>query len=167
MAIQDNTLPPNSRQIPLTKGKFSIVDEADYEWLSKKKWCAHHCRGRFVAVHNYRKGGKMIHVQMHRLIMQPSAGMQIDHINGDTLDNRRCNLRICTNAENCRNRKYKESVHGYKGVAPVRNGRWGARICINYRQSWLGSYDTIEEAARAYNEAAIRIHGNYALLNNV
>lgn len=111
-------------------------------------------------------------IYMHRQILI-TAGVDltkqvVDHINGDTLDNRRENLRACTNAENLRNQgARKKNVTGYKGVSPQHRypDRYRAEITANGEHLYLGLFDTPELAAIAYNEAAIRLHGQFARLN--
>lgn len=106
---------------------------------------------------------------MHRLLvgLPPKSKEKVDHINGQTLDNRKQNLRICSQAENCRNRsKDRRNTTGYKG--PVWNrGAWAVRITFNYKGIYVGRYDTLEEAARAYNLKAKELFGEFAKLNDV
>ncbi len=90
----------------------------------------------------------------------------IDHINGDPLDNRMCNLRIATYAENARNTQLaKNNSSGFKGVWKLPSGNYSAKICIDYRQINIGTYKTKEEAARAYDRMALKHHGRFAKLN--
>jgi hypothetical protein len=157
-------LPPNSKAIPLTKGKFAIVDEADYDWLMQSKWfCSE--RGYALKRRTDRKTGE----GMHRILTNPPKGMMPDHINGDRLDNRRSNLRVVNALQNAQNRgKNKNSVSMYKGVSwKVENNKWQARIRIVGKQHHIGLYDTELEAAQAYDQAAKLQHGQYARLNNV
>ena len=109
------------------------------------------------------KGSKLL----HRLIINSPLGLHTDHINGDRLDNRRANLRVCTHAENARNRGGdSRNKSGYKGVNSSKNGkRWMAYIRLAGKTTNLGTYDTKEEAARAYDEAALSLHGEFAWLN--
>lgn len=102
---------------------------------------------------------------LHRFIMKPEKGLQVDHINGDRLDNRRQNLRICSNAENNRNKK---PIGKYKGVSydKVRN-LYHASICKDYKGIYIGAYKTAELAAEAYNKKAKQIHGGFAYLNRI
>jgi len=100
---------------------------------------------------------------LHRLIADCPEGMMVDHINGNTLDNRRSNLRVCTHAENMRNRKiHKNNKSGFKGVYLDRiTGKWKAQIRNNRKRFYLGSYETPEEASKAYLDAAERLHGEF------
>jgi len=113
---------------------------------------------------------------LSRLIMDPPKGMLVDHINGDTMDNRRSNLRICSKGENGRNRKIasKNNTSGFKGVSYRKKGPdminewsrpWQAYINYNKKRHHLGMFATAEEAARAYDSKAIKLHGEFARLN--
>ena len=106
---------------------------------------------------------------VHRVIMDAPKGMDVDHINGDPLDNRKENLRLCTRRENCRNKKVRaDSKSGFKGVYVRPNDRYQAYIGDPAKKSRhinLGTYGTPEEAARAYDKKAIELHGEYAVLN--
>lgn len=104
-------------------------------------------------------------VYMHRFLMDAPAGKQVDHINGNGLDNRRANMRLCSGRENARNR-IGTARSGYKGVYQSRHGnRWYASIRAEDRTHRLGAFETPEAAARAYDEAAVRFHGDFARLN--
>lgn len=145
-----------SRRIPLTQGRFAIVDDADFEWLNEWKWYAAR-RGRtYYAVRGIRIKGKRHGIQMHRVILQPPPGLEPDHINNDGLDNRRLNLRLCTRSQNKANsRKQPGCSSRYKGVSWNRRSRkWTAYITTNYRRRHLGCFDDEEQAAAAYNMAA-------------
>ena len=106
-------------------------------------------------------------VKLHRLIMDAPAGTHVDHINGDPLDNRRCNLRIATPQQNqCNSRKHKRGTSTFKGVSRNRDsGRWRAYIVKDRKQINLGSFATELEAADAYDKAALAIFGEFACLN--
>jgi hypothetical protein len=150
--------------------KVAIVDDEDYDKvmkaISKKaKWYAHMPppSKKFYAMNGSRK------LLIHRIVLDAPAGMDVDHINGDPLDNRKENLRICTRSENCRNRKTRTtSKSEFKGVYARPNNRYYAYIGDPDRKSRhisLGTYGTPEEAARAYDKKAKELHGNFALLN--
>lgn len=102
------------KEIPLTKGKIALVDDTDYDWLIQWKWHAWTAKGKWFAISQEKEGHKM---KMHRLIMNAPDGLQVDHRNHNGLDNRRENLRICTNTENSRNRRIRrDNTTGFKGV---------------------------------------------------
>ena len=152
------------RKIELTQGKFAIVDDEDYEYLRQFKW---YYREGYAARGIRKPNGKWTTIYMHRVIMGASECMEVDHINGDKSDNRKENLRICTLLENRRNRtKYKSNTTGYKGVYYDRR-KIRAKIKTDNKQIYLGSFKTLKEAAKAYNEAALKYHGEYARLNKV
>ena len=150
--------------------KVAIVDDEDYDRVMeaislRAKWYAHSppTSKKYYAMN----GGRDILI--HRVVMNAPKGMQVDHINGDPLDNRKENLRICTRSENCRNRKVRvTSKTGYKGVYARLCGRFQAYIGNPDKKSRhisLGTYDASEEAARAYDRKALELHGEFAVLN--
>jgi ribosomal 50S subunit-recycling heat shock protein len=153
------------KEIQLTQGKVALVDDEDYEYLNQWKWHIHNSRGYYYAARNI-NGGKLF---MHRAIIKPTKDVFIDHVNRLTLDNTKINLRICTKAENCRNRKISTlNTSGYKGVAYIKNlNKYRATIRFNNKQMHLGYYIIPIDAARAYNEAAIKFHGEFANLNKI
>jgi hypothetical protein len=153
------------RLIELTQGKHAKVDAEDYEILNEHKWYAKRCVNHFYA---HRRNEANRNVAMHRIIMKPPRGYCVDHINGDGLDNRRANLRIVTIAENNYNKRKSKNVRSsqYKGVSiDKRTNRWRAIIYYKYRKISLGSYADEIDAARAYDEAAKELFGEFAKLN--
>lgn len=157
-----------TKTIPLTMGKVAIVDVYDYEWLSQYNW-KYDPDGYAMrnALSADRKGRGYFNIRMHREIINAPKGMQVDHINGDSLDNRRANLRLCTKTQNGQNRKsVKGSTSSFKGVCFIKDkGRYQASIHVNHKSMYLGTYDDQTEAARAYDKAAQEHFGEFARLN--
>jgi hypothetical protein len=158
------------RRIPLTQGKFAIVDPEDYEKLSKYKWHINTGRGTFYAARCQwdRKEKKTKSVKMHREIMKIADGLYVDHINGNGLDNRKVNLRAVTMLENSWNMQKirRKCWSRYKGVTwNKREKRWVAQVMARGKINFLGGFDVEREAAKAYDEAAKKCHGEYARLN--
>lgn len=159
-------------EIPLGRpGVFATVDDCDARW-ARLKWHASG-DGPIYAICNLRdETGRHI-VRLHRVILGAPKGVEVDHINGDGLDCRRENLRLATHLQNGKNRRPSvNNTSGFKGVC--RNRRnvrkvWRAEIWTggrrNGRHIFLGCFETAEAAARAYDEAAIRLHGRFARLN--
>jgi hypothetical protein len=149
-----------AREIALPHGFVTIVDDEDFDWLCQWDWGV----GRHRLGHAYaqRRGQYGL---MHRLLMSAQAGQVVDHINGNTMDNRRANLRLCVHAENCRNRgPGSNNTSGFKGVR--RSGaKWFAAITADRVCHPLGYFATRQEAAHAYDAAAKRLHGEFARLN--
>lgn len=153
-----------AKEIPLTQGKVALVDDADYEWLSQWKWAFN---GRYAYRHPM-INRKYHHKMMHRELIQPPPGMQVDHINGNTLDNRRSNLRICTPEQNSGNRRKSRGAitSVYKGVWFERSTqRWGTGVQRGKCRYPLGYYDTEIEAAYAYDAGAREVFGEFAKVN--
>jgi hypothetical protein len=157
--------------ILLSQGFITIVDDEDYESLSQHKWYAHRSKhgGGWYAVRKIRSadGSKQITVRMHRVISGTERSRYTDHINGDALDNRRGNLRPATNAQNQRNRSRRvTSTSPYKGVTYHKGiKKWQAALGANKRSHYLGIFATAEEAAHAYDTAAIAAYGEFARPN--
>jgi len=150
------------RYIALTKGKFAIVAASDYEKLNQYKWTAMKAGTSWYA-RRHSKGKCFL---MHREIMQPPEGMVVDHIDGNGLNNHPRNLRVCTPAENQRNRRPVGGSSQYKGVSyDKEHGKWEAGIHINGKRIHIGLFDSEIEAARAYDRKAQELFGQYAYLN--
>ena len=144
--------------------KILIIDDNDFDKISKYTWNIDRNQNIFYAKTNIRINGKQIKLKMHRFIMGAVRGQQIDHINGNGLDNRKCNLRFCTIAENRRNvGRQKNNTSGYKGVYfNKRRGKYSSEIMADSKKIFLGYFTTIEEAYAAYCEAAKKYHGKFA-----
>jgi hypothetical protein len=159
------------RRIPLTQGKFAIVDVEDYKELVKYKW--HAVRGgRSFYVERRGKSqdgrGSNCNVKMHRQLLNTSAGLFVDHINHNGLDNRRANLRIVEWQENCWNRRKRNTrcSSQYKGVMWNKRWRkWEVRIGFNGKNIFIGYFDDEKEAAMAYDAKAKELFGEFAAPN--
>jgi len=153
------------RKVSLTNGGVSLVDDQDFSKVSGYKWFRkrNDYNGE-VAVTTGRP-----REYLHRLVMEAPKGMNIDHINGNGLDNRRKNLRICTPAENSRNSKiYSNNTSGFKGLTWHKGSkRWIVRLTKNYKRIHIGYFTDVLEAAKAYNAAAIKHFGGFAKLNKI
>lgn len=151
------------KQIPLTKGQFALVDDEDFEALSKSKWCL---SSSGYAITSKTVQYKVSHILMHRVITGAEKGLYVDHIDMNKLNNQKANLRACTNAQNQMNKNKLKGKSKYKGVTYIKKAnKWAAQIRANYKYVWLGQYHSEEEAALAYNVAAIEHHGEFAMLN--
>lgn len=167
MATSDYT----TLELPLSRNLTAVIDNEDSD-LSEFKWHSHSDGYRFYAVRNRHTESRRTTQQLHRVILERilnrslAKGEFVDHINGNGLDNRRCNLRLANNAENCRNkRRDTRNSSGYKGVGFSKSShKWRARIMVNNKSIWLGLFNTPEEAHKAYCEAAIHYFGDFARL---
>lgn len=153
------------KEIQLTQGKVALVDDEDFEWLSQWNWYAN------KDPRNHRYYAKRIcgnkWLKMHRVIMGAKQGEEVDHINGDGLDNRRCNLRVCTHSQNSMNRiKSKNTSSKYLGVCWFSvQKRWVVQKIVRGKRHWGGSFKNEEDAGRRADELAKELHGEYATLN--
>lgn len=163
------------KKIPLTGknglGKFAIVDADDYEHLMRWKWHVD-CKGYPSRSQNMGKINGKVKIKtfkMHRDIMHHhDRAENIDHIDGNKLDNRKVNLRPATHSQNSMNKKPQANAKSkYKGVSWRGDGRWRARIMANGRSRHIGNFTSEVEAARAYNIAALIEHGEFARLNKI
>lgn len=161
------------KKIKLTKEMFAIVDDCDYHWLSQIKWYAvkgkNKSRDCYYACADLFGGRKSkVKVLMHRFILLAPHTMTVDHKSHDTLDNRRENLRHATRAQQNANRLKSYGASKYKGVHRRWDGlKWVAQIKKSPLHIHLGSFETEEEAAAAYNKAAKKLFGKFACLNQL
>lgn len=148
-----------TKHIPLTKGRYAVVDEVDYDHLMQHSW---YCDGRGYASRSTRNGEQ----KMHRAIMNAPVGVEVDHINLDKIDNRRANLRLASRQENaCNQAIQRNNTSGFKGVSKNRQGKWFAQIMARGKHYNLGGFASIEDARDAYASAAKRLHGEFHRIN--
>jgi hypothetical protein len=159
------------RQIPLTQGQFAIVDVEDYEKLAEFKWFAAK-GGRTLYAERMAKSEdgkrKQHNVKMHRQILNVPEGQFVDHINHNGLDNRKANLRIVTMEQNCWNKRKQSNncSSKYKGVTWLKGyGKWQSRIIHKGERIFIGYFDDEQSAAKAYDDKARKLFGEYATLN--
>lgn len=141
-----------------------LIDDEDWEAVSKNSWSLQKQwrADKWMYYASRRDGVKRI--KMHRFITNAPPTKQVDHINGNGLDNRRANLRLCDNRQNCQNRHNALGISQYKGVG-YHYGKWRARIGVNGKRIHLGAYLTETEAALAYDAAARKYFGEFARCN--
>lgn len=154
--IRPITVKGDIAEITLTRGKVAIIDAVDVPLVQGRSW---YLTG--VKTHPYaatRENNQPL--TLHRFLMNPPDGMHVDHINGDSLDNRRSNLRLATPQQNSANVRRKVGRAGFHGVIPTKTGKFFAYVQIN-----LGTFDTAEEAARAYDAKATELFGEFAMTN--
>ena len=157
------------KKINLSQGKVALVDDEDYEMIMEYNWCANYDG------HNYYAVNSKLKLRMHRIIMKAQKWQIVDHKNGNTLDNQKANLRIATGSQNHANRiPNKRGYSKYLGVYATfrhlkKTGKqkiyWNAQLIKDGKKYRLGIHKTEEDAALAYNEAAIKHHGEFARLN--
>ncbi len=154
------------KEVLLSRGLVAVIDDCDFELVSQFRWCARpRCSGdsKFYA---HRRSGPNKWVFMHRFVMRiaDSSYPEIDHKNGDGLDNRKENLRICTHIQNLANSGSRGGTSQFKGVSRHRK-KWQVSIRADGKRFFLGVFDKEIEAALAYDREAILHHGEFALLN--
>jgi hypothetical protein len=148
----------------------ATVDTEDLPRLSIRRWYSEKRDTTIYASSNYYEDGKEKKIYMHTVVLgQPPVGMEIDHINGNGLDNRKENLRFCTHRQNCqaRRKRNKNVTSKYKGVSWLKDSKkWRARIyhADGYREH-LGYFESEIEAAKAYDKAALELFGDFATCN--
>ena len=150
------------KRIPLTQGKEALVDDEDFEWLSQWKWCAAKDKKTFYA----KRRAKGQTILMHRELIGAKPGEQVDHRDGNGLNNQDTNTRICTHRENNLNRRPNNNTSGFKGVSWCKGRKkWVSQIKVLGYAFTLGRFLTREEAARAYDSAVRKYFGEFAHLN--
>ena len=144
-----------------------LIDDEDVKRIYEEKWHVN-VWGKYPLLGKKNSVGKWEYVLMHRFILNCPKEKQVDHINHNTFDNRKINLRICSNVENHRNTKiHSNNKTGYKGVSwNKKSNKYESRIKVNKNKLHLGLFENKIEAARAYNYAAVKYFGEYALLNS-
>lgn len=147
-------------EITLTQGFKAKIDDEDFELVSAYKWSAHYHSYWEAVAH---VGGNK-YIKMHRLIMNAPDGLDVDHVNGDTLNNQKKNLRLATRSQNNANSPIRGHPRGMKGTTR-RGKKWVAQISIDNKNKYLGIFSSREEAAKAYDTAAKEIFGEFAYLN--
>jgi hypothetical protein len=154
--------------VPLSSGSYAIVDAADYPYVSQFSWYEHHTG---YVLRTVRVGGKKTTITLGVDLLKPPDGFEVDHKDNNKLNNTRSNLRLATRAQNMMNIGKRRGTYSsrFKGVSLMRenNNRWRAYIQQNKKKLYLGIFATEEEAARAYNEAAMREYGEFAQCNQI
>lgn len=157
------------KQIVLTQGRMTAVDDSDFDRLHKHRWfyaARHDGRATGYAIRHIRLSKTRVKVvRLHReVIGDPPHGMNIDHIDGDTLNNRRSNLRFATSSQNLANSPLRrDNITGAKGVHWHKGRqRYTASIGFNGKRIWLGAFGTVKQASRAYAEASIELYGSFS-----
>ena len=156
------------KQIELTQGKVALVDDEDYPRVSQYRWQYAYSYGRGYATRAVRnKGGAQRREFMHKVLMPCRPGCIVDHVNGNSLDNRRCNLREATRSQNAANsRKRTSGSSRFKGVSWYKPRRqWRCALYDHGKLIDLGFFDDESEAGRAYDIEAKRVYGEFARLN--
>ena len=155
--------------VPLSRGYETIIDAEDVRLICSDNWCVTGPGlqtgdgGCIYAMRIDTTSGKRVSLRLHRVIMNAPDNLQVDHINGNGLDNRKSNLRLVTHTQNMLNqRKAKDNTSGYKGVHWNKTrGRWQATIQANGKAKYLGLFDDPAEAHEAYVAASQKFHGPY------
>jgi hypothetical protein len=158
------------KKILLSQGKVTVVDDEDFEVLSKYKWSVGRGGNTYYAyTHNILESGKRTTIAMHRMIMKTPMGCETDHRDRDGLNNQRFNLRVCTHSQNQGNRKLTEgSSSGHKGVVwHKRDKKWQSKIVFNGKNIHLGYFNSKDEAALAYSRRAVELFKEYAELPRI
>jgi hypothetical protein len=155
----------NFIEVPLSgkkgDGKNLVVDDFNFEKIKNYKWCLH---SEGYAVRSCKVNGRFIISYLHRELINAPNGYDVDHINGNRLDNRQANLRLCRRKDNCRNSVARGGTSKYKGVH-LRQGKWISQISCDKKRYCLGTFKTDYEAAVSYDRMAIKLFGQFAKTN--
>ena len=162
VTVAQTTILVKMKQIPLTQSKVTLVEDGDFEFLSQYRWYANLVYDKWYARTSMGTGK----IYMHQLLLRAT---EVDHINGDSLDNRRSNLRSATRSQNAANRaKAGGMTSQYKGVSwDKANQKWRSTIMVDYKQVSLGRFESEHDAALAYNIKAFELYGEFAVLNEI
>lgn len=158
------------KYIKLTKNKKAIIDNEDFEWLNKYKW---HAGNKGYAIHSEWINNKSSSIYMHRFILQKhnlyKNSLEIDHINRNKLDNRKCNLRLCTDSQNKANiEKLYKNTSGYKGVHWNKShNKWEAKINFNNKNIFLGYFENKEDAGNKYIKKSKELYKEFSIFNTL
>lgn len=153
---------PGAKWIQLGKAQFALVDEADFCSVNASRWNEH----RGYAYRQSWEDGLCIKYLMHRDLIGAPSGTEVDHVDGDRLNNRRQNLRLATTAQNAANRVQRpDSISGYRGVFPTRGGKWKSLITFHQKQLYIGTFEDPAMAALWYDDWARTYFGEFARLN--
>lgn len=159
--MSDLSHDPNVRTLTLPNGRIVLFDATDELLVRRHRWSG----GTASNMYPRTRIGKQV-IRMHRLLLNFPEGVEVDHINGNKLDNRRANLRLCSRAENSYNTSSRDSSSQYKGVCWAKHAhRWVGKIFHDGKRIHLGYFDSEVDAARAYNVAALHYFGKFARLN--
>ena len=157
-------------EIKMSNGA-TLIDSEDFNRVNGFNWFVNRQGKRrdiYYVVAPIKINKKWTRIRIHRLILNANIGEIIDHINGDGLDNRKCNLRFCTHQQNIMNRRITNGTSKYKGVGWHKGAnKWQVQICFNYKLKYLGLYTNEIDAAHRYNEEAIKLFGEFAKLNEI
>lgn len=160
------------KEITLTQGKIALIDDADFGEISQYKWLAHRpnrCNVWYARRHTKSSSGQQLTIVMHRQLLSAPPNMQVDHIDGNGLNNSRSNLRLCSRHENRLNSpSRKVGTSGFKGVSwNSKRELWQVQIGLDGKNIYLGHFADEIEAARVYDNAARELHGDFARTNFV
>lgn len=155
------------KEIKLTQNQIALIDDDDLEKVSNHNWYSHKRTNKFYAESTINKK----HIHLHRFILGVNdSNIIIDHIDGNSLNNQKSNLRLCSFAENQMNKKpYKNApISNIKGISFISaTKKWRAQIQSSKKKIYIGVFDDYKNAALAYNNKAIELHGNFANLNKI